>query len=47
MSTAHVLATKEGVQVIISYLEFVINTREDFKGDFKGIGRIEALNSYF
>jgi hypothetical protein len=47
VSTAHVLATKEGVQVTISHLEFVINIREDFEYDFKGAGPKEAINGYF
>jgi hypothetical protein len=47
VSTAHALATEEGVRVTISHLEFAIDAGEDFEGDFKGVGRTEALNGYF
>jgi hypothetical protein len=46
VSTAHALATEEGVRVTISHLEFALDVGEDFECDFKGVGRTEALNGY-
>ena len=47
VSTAHALATEEGVRVTISHLEVAITAGEDFECDFKGTGSKEALNGYF
>ena len=47
MSTAHALATEEEARVTISHLEVAIAAGEDFDGDFKGVGQIDNMRSYF
>jgi len=46
-STAQALALQKGVQVIMSYLKFVIEVSEDFERNVNDARQADNLSSYF
>lgn len=47
MLTAHALATQEGFQVSMSYVDIAIAVYEDFGYDINGARATDAMNGYF
>jgi hypothetical protein len=44
---AHALASEEGVMILYSYLEIVINSGKEFETDANGAGATDAIRGYF